>query len=136
MDTIDTNLSRLPVVLYDGDKIPFSDKSFDATMVAYVLHHCADIPSVLREMKRVTSRKLIIFEEIYSRSLSRRLLHLHDFGNRFLSSKMNIPCNFMKIEQWLDQFAALGLRVDRCTRIHQYPILNLTHQVLFELTIL
>ena len=135
IDTVDSNLSRLPVLLYDGDRIPFPDRSFDATMVAYVLHHCQDIAAVLSEMKRVTARKLIVFEEIYHRRISKYVLNTHDFGNRFLSTKMEIPCNFMKIEQWYDVFASLDLKVDKCTRIYQYPILNLTHQVLFELSV-
>jgi len=135
LDTVDSNLSRLPVTLYDGDRIPFDDRAFDATMVAYVLHHCGDISAVLREMKRVTARKLIVFEEVYAHDVSRRILHLHDFGNRLLSTKMNIPCNFMRTDQWYGLFATLGLSLEKCTRIYQYPVLNLTHQLLFELTI-
>lgn len=135
VDMVDSNLSHLPVILYDGDKIPFPDGTFDATMVAYVLHHCLDISAVLREMARVTSRKLIVFEEVYTRGAAKRILQLHDFGNRFLSTKMNIPCNFMRMEQWYDLFASLGLKVEKTTRIYQYPMLNMTHQVLFELTV-
>jgi ubiquinone/menaquinone biosynthesis C-methylase UbiE len=135
IDTIDSNLSHLPVTLYDGNRIPFLDNTFDATMVAYVLHHCSDISAVLREIKRVTNRKILVFEEIYDHRVSRHILQMHDFGNWLLSSKMKIPCNFLRIEQWYDTFADLGLKVEKCTRIYQYPMLNLTHQVLFELTI-
>ena len=135
IDTVDSNLSHLPVILYDGDRIPFADGEFDASMVAYVLHHCHDISAVLTEMKRVTTRKLIIFEEIYNHRIARCVLNTHDLGNRFLSSKMKIPCNFMKMEQWYHLFATLGLKVDKCTRIYQYPVFNLTHQVLFELSL-
>lgn len=135
IDTINSNLSHLPVLIYDGKEIPFPDKTFDASMVAYVLHHCNDIAAVLREMKRVTTRKIIVFEEIYRSGAARQILKMHDFGNRFLSTKMNIPCNFMKIEQWYDLFSIVGLKVEKCTRIYQYPIMNLTHQVMFELTV-
>lgn len=135
IDTVDSNLSRLPLYLYDGDQIPFADNTFDASMVAYVLHHCHDIPAVLSEMKRVTKKKVVIFEEIYDHGLAKYILNMHDFGNRFLSTKMNIPCNFMKIGQWYDLFAKMGLNVDTCTRVYQYPMLNLTHQVLFELSV-
>ena len=135
VDMIDSNLSHLPVRLYNGDVLPFHDKTFDAAMVAYVLHHCHDIAAVLREMMRVTTRKLIVFEEVYKRSTSRCVLNLHDFGNRFLSSKMNIPYNFLRIEEWYELFGELGLNVVNCTRVYQYPVLNMTHQVLFELQI-
>ena len=135
IDTVDSNLSRLPVKLYDGKRIPFPDKTFDATMVAYVLHHCRDISAVLSEMKRVTTRKLIVFEEVYERGPSRQLLKLHDCGNRLLSTRMNIPCNFLRIGQWYELFESVGLKVEKCTRIYQYPMLNVTYQVLFVLKV-
>jgi SAM-dependent methyltransferase len=134
LDTVDSNLSGLPLILYNGGAIPFDNHTFDATMVAYVLHHCSNIPLVLQEIKRVTRKKIIILEEIYQGKLAEKILHLHDSGNRFLSTKMHIPCNFLKIEQWLEVFAELDLHVEKCTRIYQYPFLNLTHQLLFELT--
>jgi ubiquinone/menaquinone biosynthesis C-methylase UbiE len=135
VDTIDSNLSSLPVIIYNGDRLPFGDRSFDATMVAYVLHHCTDIKAVLKEIKRVSARKIIIMEEVYESGIAEKKLHLHDFGNRFLSTSMRIPCNFLKIEQWHALFADLGLHVVKCTRIYQYPMLNVTHQVLFELRV-
>jgi hypothetical protein len=104
-------------------------------MVSFVLHHCTDIKSVLSEIKRVTSKKIIIMEEIYQSTISEKVLHLHDFGNRFLSSKMDIPLNFLRIEQWHEQFNGVGLELTNCTRIYQYGLFNLTHQVLFELSV-
>jgi SAM-dependent methyltransferase len=135
LDTVDSNLSRLPLQLYDGVKIPFHDKFFEATMVSFVLHHCTDIQSVLSEIKRVTSKKIIIMEEIFDSGIAKRVLHLHDFGNRFLSSKMHIPLNFLRIEEWHDEFEKIGLKLTNYSRIYQYPRFNLTHQVLFELSL-
>jgi SAM-dependent methyltransferase len=135
LDTVDSNLSQLPLMLYDGAEIPFHDKFFEAAMVSFVLHHCTDIHSVLSEIKRVTSKKIIIMEEIFDGALAKRVLHLHDFGNRFLSSKMHIPLNFLRIEEWHEEFDKLGLRLTNCSRIYQYRRLNLTHQVLFELSV-
>jgi ubiquinone/menaquinone biosynthesis C-methylase UbiE len=135
LDTVDSNLSHLPLLLYNGVEIPFHDKFFEATMVSFVLHHCTDIQSVLSEIKRVTSKKIIIMEEIFDSSIAKQVLHLHDFGNRFLSSKMRIPLNFLRIEQWMNEFDKLGCRLTNCSRIYQYPRINLTHQVLFELSI-
>jgi hypothetical protein len=66
---------------------------------------------------------------------ARQLLKLHDCANRLLSTKMNIPCNFLRIGQWYELFGSLGLKIEKCTRIYQYPMLDVTHQVLFELTV-
>jgi len=135
LDTVDSNLSHLPLTIYDGSHIPFADKSFDATLVSFVLHHCNDIPSVLEEIVRVTKHKVIILEEIYGGPVSKMLLYMHDHGNRFLSSKMDIPLNFLSIAKWTETFYGMNLEVIQNKRIFQYPFLNLTHQVMFELQV-
>lgn len=135
IDTLDSNLSDLPLLLYDGTKLPFEDKSFDASLVAFVLHHCQNISGILEELKRVTKKKIIILEEVYRNILSQKLLHLHDFGNILLSSKMDIPLNFLTLEAWKETFGKLDLIISNCFRIYQYPVFNLTQQVFFELNI-
>ncbi|MBD3344400.1 MAG: methyltransferase domain-containing protein [Chitinivibrionales bacterium] len=135
VDTVDTNLSSMPVILYDGNRIPFPENTFDATVVAYMLHHCNNIEAILHEIKRVTCRKIIVMEEVFESKFAEKVLHLHDNGNKFLSTKMKIPLNFMKIQQWHETFNALDLKVEQCTRIYQYPWVNITHQVLFELRV-
>lgn len=53
------------VVIYDGEHMPFADGAFDTSIAMYVLHHTADPATVLREMKRVTRRRIILVEELY-----------------------------------------------------------------------
>jgi SAM-dependent methyltransferase len=136
VDTLDTNLTGIPVLIYDGQSLPFEDKSIDAAIVIYVLHHCQDIDSVLEEIKRVTKKKIIIVEEVYRGAMDRFLLHFHDtIGNRMLSSKMDIPLNFQTIESWKETFTRQKLEIRNSFRIKQYPLMNLTHQILFELQV-
>jgi SAM-dependent methyltransferase len=136
VDTLDTNLTSIPVLIYDGQSLPFEDKSVDASIVIYVLHHCQDVNSVLTELKRVTRKKIIIIEEVYRSPFSRFLLHFHDtIGNRMLSSKMDIPLNFKTMESWREIFQKQDLDIKNSFRIKQYPLMNLTHQILFELKV-
>lgn len=135
IDTLDSNLSSLPVLLYDGTRLPFETKSFDAIIVGFVLHHCQNISAVLEEIKRVAIKKIIILEEVYKCSFSKKLLHCHDFGNRLISWKMNIPLNFLTHEDWIDTFKKLDLSIKSTYRIYQYPLFNLTHQVFFEIVL-
>jgi len=44
---------ELPFILYDGEKLPFDDNSFDITVLNEVLHHTEDPEPVLREAIRV-----------------------------------------------------------------------------------
>jgi len=135
VDTVNSNLTRLPLILYDGNRLPFDDKSIDAALVAFVLHHCSDIEKMLAELKRVTRKKIIVFEEVYQNLLSQKILHCHDFGNRLLSSKMEIPLNFLTHDKWIQTFREHNLSVNKSFRIYQYPppMMNLTHQIFFEL---
>lgn len=135
IDTIDSNLSNLPLLLYDGTALPFEDNAFDAVIVGFVLHHCSNIEDILIEIKRVARKKIIIFEEVYTGGLNKKILHCHDFGNRLLSWKMEIPLNFLTLEDWLKKFKDLNLYLKDFYRVYQYPFFNLTHQLLFELAI-
>ena len=53
------------LVLYDGKTIPFPDEAFESVLAMYVLHHAPNPEEVLREMKRVSSRRIILVEELY-----------------------------------------------------------------------
>ena len=57
-----------PVIIYDGNKIPFPDNSFDVVYCIDVLHHTKDILAVIKEIARVSKRYVIIKDHrIYSR---------------------------------------------------------------------
>ncbi|HRE10210.1 MAG TPA: class I SAM-dependent methyltransferase [Ignavibacteria bacterium] len=43
-----------------AESLPFNDNSFDASMAMLTLHHWSDIKQGLLEMKRVTSRRIVI----------------------------------------------------------------------------
>ena len=49
------------VVQAAAEDLPFEDKSFDASMAILTVHHWSDVPKGLREMRRVTRGKIIIF---------------------------------------------------------------------------
>jgi len=54
---------NVPLRIYNGHSMPFSNDHFDVALIFYVLHHCEDPEQVLREAIRVTRSKLIIIEE-------------------------------------------------------------------------
>ena len=54
-----------PFKLTERIKAPFKDESFDAVILAFVLHHCAkDQEKVLREAVRVARKKVIVLEDV------------------------------------------------------------------------
>lgn len=64
--------------LYDGERLPFADGHFDSTLLITVLHHTPDPDLVLREAMRVTRRRLVVMEDIYTNPLQRYLTYFTD----------------------------------------------------------
>jgi SAM-dependent methyltransferase len=111
VDVIDFNASGLPLTLYDGKKLPFADKEFDASLLLTVLHH-ADAPlEVLKEAMRV-SRSIILIESVYFNTEHMRLnMFLDWFYNRVIHNGVNCPFNFQSPQGWESTFAKLGLKI-------------------------
>jgi len=61
---------RVSPVVYDGDVMPFEDKSFDVALILTVLHHIEEPDAVLVETQRI-AQKIIIIEDIYNNSLQK-----------------------------------------------------------------
>lgn len=123
LDVEDFNRSELPLALYDGENIPFSDNSFDSSLLLFVLHHCKDPLLVLKDAIRVTKGRIIIYEDTYSSPFERALVCANDFiaNSPFLLTnpfKMNMPYNYREVEDWEEAFRRLGLKLQfmRVTR--------------------
>ena len=102
----------IPLVIYDGNEIPFADNSFDISAGVFLLHHCQNFELTLQEMIRVSKRKLIIFEDVFNNRLELAFLHFFDtIENRTFSSEMPIPYNFQTILQWKNTFKKFNLKL-------------------------
>lgn len=134
LDMEDFNRSKLPLVVYDGENIPFPDNSFDSSLLLFVLHHCKDPLLVLKEAIRVTKKRIIIQEDTYTSSFGRLLACANDFISNspfFLTNpfKMNMPYNYRKVADWEKVFSRLGLTV-QCKKTTKH---FMTKHVLFVL---
>lgn len=122
-DVLDLNRTRLPHVVYDGDRLPFEDRSFDVTILYFVLHHCEKPEAVLHEALRVTGGCVIVAESTYRWKWEHWLLtHLDRLANRMRSGgRMNAQeahLQFRKPEEWRALFESLGGMVDAEVRAY------------------
>ena len=79
------DLSFTPMMhpsLYDGQHMPFKDKSFDTALILTVLHHVADQKTILLEAKRVAKR-IIIIEDVHYNTF-------HKYITFFMDSLFNL----------------------------------------------
>jgi ubiquinone/menaquinone biosynthesis C-methylase UbiE len=108
VDITDTNRTALPLQLFDGRTLPFTDGAFDVGLLLFVLHHAGDPAALLREGKRVC-RRLIAFEDDtagwWNRTAFRATHRLYD---RVLG--VAYPKHERSPAQWSALAAAAGLR--------------------------
>lgn len=110
LDVVEPGFRKTPVVTYEGEKIPFPDRSFEVSLLITVLHHVPFPEKVLAEAKRVTRRFVIVVEDLYHSSWGRFWTALRD---TFLTLEfVGHPRNFRKKEEWRQTFRKLGFRVD------------------------
>ncbi len=102
--------TAIPVELFDGQRVPHADGSFDAVVFVDVLHHTRDPEVLLREAKRVARRCIVIKDHNLDGPLAgARLRFMDHFGNP--SEGVDFPYNYWPRERWRNTFGALGLRV-------------------------
>ena len=94
--------------LYDGDRMPFSDNQFDASLILFVLHHTPDPAKIMAEAMRV-SKKIIILEDIVTSPA-------HKFLTAALDNLMNLefydqPHTNKSDQEWRTIFENLGLKL-------------------------
>ena len=109
LDVVKPAFQKAPVVVYEGGRFPFPEKSFDVSLLVTMLHHVPDPAVVIREAGRVTRRFLIVVEDLYHHALGRfwtvlrdRLYNFEFFGH---------PCQFRKKEDWVALFGKLGYKL-------------------------
>jgi len=119
VDVVDKRKINLPLTIYNGERLPFKDKSFDAALLIFVLHHTRDSLLVLSEAKRVTKDKIIIYEDIITRNPFDTIdSFLHGFAFNKTWNLQN-EASFKSKNEWLEVFKKLGLKV---IKIYPLPI--------------
>jgi ubiquinone/menaquinone biosynthesis C-methylase UbiE len=114
----------IPLRLYNGNEpIPFPDNSFDVCIGVFVLHHCPNVEFILKEMIRVSSKKLIIVEDVFNNRLEHFFLKFFDLlENRTFSAQMPIPFNFLKLHEWRALFKSLDLQLIHSSQFQALPL--------------
>jgi ubiquinone/menaquinone biosynthesis C-methylase UbiE len=109
LDVVDPGYKKAPVVLYEGQRIPFPDQSFDVTILVTMLHHVPDPKALFKEVHRVTRQKVIVVEDLYHHKLGRYWTVCRD---RILNIEfMEHPHQFRKDAEWRDFFRMSGFEM-------------------------
>jgi ubiquinone/menaquinone biosynthesis C-methylase UbiE len=127
----------LPFVLQpDPMRLPADDRSFDAVLVMFVLHHLdawEDQERLLAEAARVARRRVIVVEDTPRSAWDRAMNRLFDW---VLNVRHGIPTpfTFRSAEAWSELFRARGLAVAGFDTFRSgWPTFGLYRQSVFVL---
>jgi SAM-dependent methyltransferase len=111
----------VPVSVFDGKTLPFSDRTFDTVLFCDVLHHMDSPQAMLQEAVRVARKNVLIKDHVADGWLARPTLRLMDFvGNA--PHGVVLPYNYLMKQQWQEVIDSVGLSaVAKSTRLSLYP---------------
>lgn len=101
-------VDEIAPIIYDGERLPFKDNSFDIVLVLTVLHHSENPAQLIREAKRV-SETLVIIEDTFGSKFQKKITQAMDTLVNLGHSKMTYQ-NKSETE-WESLFGEEGLTV-------------------------
>jgi len=102
----------IPIVEYDGKRLPFEDNSFDCILIVDVLHHTNNPFAVLQEAKRVSRKNILIKDHYWTTQKDFiRLKHADYIGNHPYG--IPLPNNFLNKESWQNLIKKCQLSVEK-----------------------
>lgn len=97
---------------FDGQRLPFKDRSFDAVLLSDVLHHARAPELLLSEASRVAAEVVVLKDHFrFGYASNAMLLTLDRVGNRPYG--VDVLGRYFGPDDWLAMFARAGLRLDR-----------------------
>jgi SAM-dependent methyltransferase len=113
--------TAIPVVPFDGAKLPHADKSFDVVMFVDVLHHTDDPKILLREAVRVARQALVIKDHYLEGFFAGPRLRFMDYvGNSRFG--VRLPYNYWSRKRWSQALTELRVApAQEIIRLGLYP---------------
>ena len=110
---------------FDGKHFPIADRSMDAVLLCYVLHHAQDLGTVMNELQRVlcAGGQAIVYEDIPSVWWDRLICWTHNLKWR----KRTGSCTFRGEPEWRALFNSGGFDIVSERPLSRWR--NLTHPV-------
>jgi ubiquinone/menaquinone biosynthesis C-methylase UbiE len=131
--------AEIEVKVFDGERIPFADKAFDAVIFVDVLHHTNKHAALLKEAFRVSKNLVVVKDHICRTRFDFVVLAFMDWvGNRPLG--IQSIHNYYSQSQWWQLFENVGVAKPEVTWIkglYPFPfnlIFERNKQVIFRLT--
>jgi SAM-dependent methyltransferase len=115
----------IPVVEYDGLKLPFDDASFDLITIVDVLHHADDPRAVLREAVRVLvpEGRLVVKDHLRLGAWSNTVLYAMDTASNF-GIHARAGGRYLSVAEWVEVVSSASGRIEAMVwpfQVHDLP---------------
>jgi SAM-dependent methyltransferase len=113
----------IPVTATGGTSLPWPDRTFEAVILADVLHHDPEPERLLRECARVSKRLVIVKDHLREGFLAQERISLLDWA---ANAGYSVPClyRYNSLSEWRAALAGVASRiVEERTSIDLYPAL-------------
>ncbi len=121
LESVKRGNELIPITAYEGTRIPFPDGTFDAVIVADVLHHDHDQERLLREAARVSRNLVIIKDHLRDGVMAQQRISFLDWA---ANAGYNVPClyKYNNLQEWHAIVGKLSSGiVEERTSIDVYP---------------
>ena len=111
VDIVDIRRNKdYPFRVYDGQTLPFPDRSFDLVVLSFVLHHVPNERKtvLIEEALRVSRAKVVIVEDTPSTVFDRVMNHRHGEAYR-RKIRSTAAFGFLTAGEWRWLFRGMGL---------------------------
>ena len=125
----------IPFRMFDGKAVPVADGFYEAAVIANVAHHSDDNEAILRELTRITRRKLVVIETIPADPSPEEwaVTFVNDtLWNRFFNyADIPVPGMYESAEGWVSRFAHHGWKVTHSKFLgYDQPMVRVLHQLM------
>jgi len=121
IDIRDYDINDAKYVKYPGGKLPFKDNEFDVVLSIFVLHHTDKPEYYLEELARVSKKKIILCEDVYTNRFGKVLTKFIDWVTN-APYKREAGNNFKKVEEWKKLFKKNNLEITTLKRFYPHPV--------------
>lgn len=121
IDVIARSDARMPVTLFQGERLPFAEGAFDVVLFVDVLHHTPHAEVLLRDARTVARRAVVIKDHCADGFLAWPTLRFMDrVGNARFG--VALPHLYLRWNEWQGMFVRLGMTATTVQRkLALYP---------------
>ena len=99
-------------VRYDGEKLPFSDNTFDTVISYHVLHHTYNALKYFEELIRVSKKRIILVESVARHSIEFPGMKFMDWVlNIWKPESIALTYQFKTYDEWKNLFKKHKLEI-------------------------